>query len=69
VPTLTAPKSRGFGLAIIMAPLAVTVAVQVLVPPPPLSTVRVQVCVDVGDVLADPLAPAKVPLPRLPVQE
>jgi hypothetical protein len=31
--------------------------------------VKVQLCVAVGDVVAEPLAPLKFPLPRLPVQE
>jgi hypothetical protein len=46
----------------------VTVAVQVFVPPTPLSTVRVQVWVAVGEKLCDPLAVLNVPLPRFPVQ-
>ena len=46
----------------------VTVAVQVFVPPDPLSTVKVQVWVAVGEKLCDPLAVVKVPLPRFPVQ-
>lgn len=62
------PKSRGFGLALMRAPFAVILAVQVFVPPPPLSTCRVQTWLDDGEVLADPLAPLKVPVPRLPVQ-
>ena len=46
----------------------VTVAVQVFVPPAPLSTVSVHVWVAVGDKTDEPVAPAAVPLPRLPVQ-
>jgi len=46
----------------------VTVAVHVFVPPVPLSTLNVHVCVDVGEAETEPLAPDNVPLPRLPVQ-
>jgi hypothetical protein len=46
----------------------VTVAKHVLIEPAPLSTVSVQVCVAVGVVLVEPLTPAKLALPRLPVQ-
>ena len=35
----------------------------------PLFAVRVQVWVDVGDTVEEPLGVVKVPLPRLPVQE
>ena len=46
----------------------VTLAEQLLVPPAPLSTWNVQVCVAEGVKLWVPLAVFRVPLPRLPVQ-
>ena len=49
------------------AVFTVTVAVQVFVSPPVFRTVRVQVCVVVGVITCDPVAPTKVPDPRLPV--
>jgi hypothetical protein len=50
------------------AGIVVTVAVQVFVPPDPLSAVRVQVWVPVGEKPRDPLAVVRVPLPKFPVQ-
>jgi hypothetical protein len=46
----------------------VTVPAQVLVEPVPLSMVRLQVCVAVGETVAEPLGVVNVPLPRLSVQ-
>ena len=46
----------------------VTAAVQVFVVPVLFFTVRVQVCVAVGERLREPLAGENVPLPRLAVQ-
>ena len=46
----------------------VTLPVHVLVLPALLATVKVQLCVAVGENALDPLAVVNVPLPRLPVQ-
>ena len=66
-PTATTPKSTEEADTLIV-PHTLTVAEQVAVVPAQFCAVKVQVCVEVGEVLAEPLAPESVPLPRLPVQ-